>query len=260
MDSKNDKSDKTASETTPSETSEVGKKPSLSKRASKSLVSSVHMSPAIRQTVRAVSLSKIPVSVRNPSQKRYESDRDTTSGSDNALKNDRGRTYSSGGGDGSRANRRSTTSTPIVKSGLTTRATQATTMYRNYASGSVRSRNNDEKPSKAPTKVGRSYTKTTQSTNAKTRSYTNGTAHLLRSENGLNQKRNSVGRFNDDAGVRAVRSNESSSEAKCPSNENSLSEEILKPDIPLRRDGTFCIDEPTVLKKHSPSSEQAEVV
>lgn len=262
MDSKNEKSDRTASETTPSETSEAEKKPTANKRPSKSLVSSVHLSPAIRQTARAVSLSKIPVSVvRNPSQKRHESDKETTtSGSDNGVKNDRGgRGYSNGSGDGaSRVNRRNLTSTP-AKSGPASRASQSALMRKSYAGSSARSRNSDEKPSKGgpPKPTGHSYAKTTQSASAKAKSHANsGGRHSARSENQNGfDRRGSVNRAEES------RSKDSSPDTKCPSSKNSVSEDIVpKPDIPFRRDGTFCIDEPTVLKKHSPSSDHAEVV
>lgn len=227
MDRKNGK-DKPTSETTPSETSEIEKNPPANRRPSKSLVTSAHLSPAIRQTARAVSLSKIPVSVRNSSQKRTESDKDTTSGSDNGLRSERSKRQHD-----TAPPRKPLTTT--MKNG-TTRAYHSTPIRKSTA---TRSRTGEERP-----KSIKKATRTVESAKAK----------KIQPESLNNNDNFERLKINDDC----------SQETKCteniPSTETSISEDISKPNIPFRRDGTFCIDEPTVLKRQSPSAEQTDIV
>lgn len=232
---KNDRA--TASETTPSETSEAERRPPhANKRPSKSLASSVHLSPgaSLRQTARAVSLSKIPVSVRNSSQKRTDSGGDTTSGSDNGARPEQ-RRRSGACANGTSAKSDSATGGRRPKS-------------HGAATNGVASR-----PAVRKTHVEAQSTRSTrpQSAQASRRKANSADKH-------------SAGRRKTEATGAAPRSKDTSPDVKCPSNpsssKTSVSEEIARPDVPFRRDGTFCIDEPTVLKKHSPTSEQAEVL
>lgn len=265
MDRKNEKNDKIVSETTPSETSEAEKMSTSDKRSSKSLVSSVHLSPAIRQTVRAVSLSKIPISVRNSSLKRNESDKDTTSGSDSGARISRRKMNG--------VESESAISVRNVKKVITSgnandassRTIQSATMRKSY-SGSSRTRNVEEKPSSRS--MSRSYTKTTQSACAKMKTLTNGTRSSANNGNG-HFRRDSTTKDKSDTSTKICRSKDSSPDTKCPSDpssKNSSSDEVAvgdiprKPDIPFRRDGTFCIEEPTVLKKHLVTSDHADIV
>lgn len=268
MDRKNDKDDKNVSENTPSETSEAEKSSVTSKRSSKSLVSSVHLSPAIRQTARAVSLSKIPVSVRNSSRVRNESDKDTTSGSDSGVRSNRRKVNGVGS--------ESVTSVRNAKKMVTSARGSATsssavtqpsaTMHRSY-SGSERTKGVEERSSSRS--KSRSYTKPTQSASAKMRTLANGTRSVSAKENG-NVRGSSVARERvASVSTTKTSSKDSSPDTKCPSDrssKSSSSDEAMvaelprKPDIPFRRDGTFCIEEPTMLKKKIASSERTDVV
>lgn len=232
MDRKNSK-EKPTSETTPSETSEIEKNPSSSsttvnRRPSKSLVTSAHLSPAIRETARAVSLSKIPVSVRNSSQKRAESDKDTTSGSDNGTRSsDKTKRPYHSASDPPPARK------PLaltMKNGTTNRSYHSTPMRKNVPS--TRSRHSEER-----TKVGGGGGKKSSRCTAESTRKKFGTDKNSNDENRLKPK--------------CIENN--------PSTETSISEEI-KPNVPFRRDGTFCIDEPTVLKRQSPCAEQDDIV
>lgn len=240
----------TASETTPSETSEVERRPPhANKRPSKSLASSVHLSPgaSLRQTARAVSLSKIPVSVRNSSQKRTDSGGDTTSGSDNGARPDqRRRSGACANGDSAK------------------RASAVASSRRPKSSHSAAANGAASRPAvrKSYSTVEAMSTRSTRPQSAQvSRRKANG-AGATADKHGPGRRRTAADGAN--AAPPAPRSKDCSPEAKCPSNpsssKTSVSEEIARPDVPFRRDGTFCIDEPTVLKKHSPTSEQADVL
>ncbi|XP_065223995.1 uncharacterized protein LOC135848130 isoform X2 [Planococcus citri] len=232
MDRKNSK-EKPTSETTPSETSEVEKNTSSSstaanRRPSKSLVTSAHLSPAIRDTARAVSLSKIPVSVRNSSQKRTESDKDTTSGSDNGTRSSEKpkRPYHS-------ASDPPPVRKPLavtMKNGTTNRSYNSAPMRKSAVN--TRTRNSEERSKGSGGGTKKPSRSTAESTRKKF-----GTDRNSNDENRLKPKR--------------IENN--------PSTETSISEDI-KPNVPFRRDGTFCIDEPTVLKRQSSCSERDELV
>jgi len=236
MEHKSGKSERaTASETTPSETSEAERRPAgAAKRPSKSLASSVHLSPgaSMRQSARAVSLSKIPVSVRTSSQKR-SGESDTTSGSDNGARQERRGAAAAAGaaranGDAKEAGGRRPTSS---RGAAVSRAPPP--MRKSHSSADAETRPRSTRAQSAAT-AGR------------------------RKANGA--ARPGAGRRKD-----AARSKDSSPDAaKCPSNpssgKTSVSEELARPDVPFRRDGTFCIDEPTVLLKQSPGAEQPDVV
>lgn len=232
MEHKSGKSERaTASETTPSETSEAERRPAGgAKRPSKSLASSVHLSPgaSMRQSARAVSLSKIPVSVRTSSQKR-NGESDTTSGSDNGARQERRGASARADGDAKDAGggRRPTSS----RGAAVPRAPPP--MRKSHSSADAETRPRSTRAQSAAT-AGRRKA--------------NGTA------------RPGAGRRKD-----AARSEDGSPDAaNRPSNpssgKTSVSEEPARPDVPFRRDGTFCIDEPTVLLKQSPGAEQPDAV
>lgn len=250
----NSKNDKTASETTPSETSEAEKKPIITnKRSSKSLASSINLSPALRHTVRAVSLSKIPISVRNTSQKRTESDKDTTSGSDNGVKSECIQKCVNGSA------KRLTSSAIMIKSNIANNLPTKKLVNSNLKSREDRTpiRDNNLK-SIRPSSRNRNAV-VNNSSNSRCKSAINGASKRTgRCNNNKTVINNGDNSFDSGTYLK-----DSGPEMKCPSNpsgKSNLSEEINRPEIPFRRDGTFCIDEPTILKKHSPCSDHTNEI